>query len=115
MEMSTNRKYIWREHLNKHQKAQVVTDIEELMFHDETVLLKGEAGAGKSSLAVKVVQQWTEGEILKNITCFLMLGAGSDNETSLCKIIWDDFPGAATLRGKFEDVFTCWRRKAALL
>ena len=36
----------------------VLTNIEELMSHDKTVLLKGDAGAGKSSLAAKIVQHW---------------------------------------------------------
>ena len=59
--------------------GKVTTNVEDLMSTDKIILLKGEAGAGKSSLAAKVVQQWAEGKILKNITCFLMLGAGSDD------------------------------------
>ena len=66
------------------------TTVEDLVLKTETVLVKGVAGAGKSSVAAKIVQQWAQGIHLKGITCCLFLAAGSEEKIPLIKIIWDE-------------------------
>ena len=53
------------------------------------VLLKGEAGAGKSSVVAKLIQRWAEGEEAKDVSCMLFLAAGSRGKISLQRIVWD--------------------------
>ena len=71
--------------------AKEASEVEDLVLEEATTLLKGEAGAGKSSVAAKVVQKWSEGTHMKNITCCLFLAAGSDIKIPLYKIIWDEY------------------------
>ena len=83
-----------------------ISNIEQLFSHDQTLLLKGEAGAGKSSFAAKVVQQWAEGKLMKDITCFFMLGAGGDEKIPLFKLVWDKFVLAQNWKLQdFENMF----------
>ena len=63
--------------------------IEDLLQQKKTVLLKGEAGAGKSSVLAKLIQSWAEGEEAKDISCMLFLAAGSRGKISLQRIVWD--------------------------
>ena len=63
--------------------------IEDLLQQKKTVLLKGEAGAGKSSVLAKLIQSWAESEEAKDISCMLFLAAGSRGKISLQRIVWD--------------------------
>ena len=65
--------------------------IEDLVLEKKTTLLHGEAGAGKSSEAAKILQQWAEGNIMKNISCCLFLTAGSEVPVPLSRLIWDEY------------------------
>jgi DNA-binding NtrC family response regulator len=58
--------------------GQIIPTVEQLVLEEKTTLLKGEAGAGKSSVAVKVMKDWSERSHMKDITCCLFLAAGSD-------------------------------------
>ena len=71
--------------------GQEIDDIEKLVLEEKTTLLQGVAGAGKTSVSVKILQQWSEDKILKNITCCLFLVAGSEEKIPLYKIIWGDY------------------------
>ena len=55
---------------NTEERTSSVNDI---LLPDKTVLLKGEAGAGKSSVASKLIQRWAEGEEAKDLACILFL------------------------------------------
>ena len=67
-------------------------DIEKL-FTNETnniVMIVGEAGAGKSSIASKIVKEWAEGDRNEDKECCLFLSASNSNITlPLNKLIWD--------------------------
>ena len=68
-----------------------MSNTEDIVMELGTSLLKGEAGAGKSSLAAKAVQKWATGHHMKNITCCLFLAAGSEDKIPLYKIVWDEY------------------------
>ena len=74
--------------------GQITPTVEQLVLEEKTTLLKGEAGAGKSSVAVKVMKDWSERSHMKDITCCLFLAAGSDEKIPLYKIIWDEYSEA---------------------
>ena len=108
LEDSNNQEIYIERKVREQSTGQETYNLEDLFSHDNTVLLKAEAGAGKSSLSAKIVQRWAQGNILKNITCLLMLRAGSDMKVPLLRIIWEDFTGAKVWSAEqFENVFLC--------
>ena len=65
------------------------SDVKDLILTNKVVLLKGEAGAGKSSVVTKLIQRWAEGEEAEDISCILFLSAGSEGKLSLYSTLWD--------------------------
>ena len=81
-------------------------EVENLVLEEATTLLKGPAGAGKSSVATKILQNWADGTILKDITCCLFLAAGSEEKVPLYKIVWDEHKEVQFLGEKdFSEAF----------
>ena len=65
------------------------SSIKDLLLANKVVLLKGGAGAGKSSVVTKLIKRWADGEIVDSVSIVLFLTAGSDREVALQRIIWD--------------------------
>ena len=65
------------------------SEVGDLLLPNRVVLLKGEAGAGKSSVTTKLIQRWAEGKEAEDIACMLFLSAGSDGKLSLQQSVWD--------------------------
>ena len=42
-------------------------NIEAMILNNQITIIKGEAGSGKSSVAVKTIQTWSEGQILSGV------------------------------------------------
>ena len=82
-----------RKYLHKRTRENV-EEIGKLVMADKTVLLRREAGAGKSSCLAKSVTLWDHGQLLENILCVLFLTAGSDEIIALSKLLWMDYPEA---------------------
>ena len=91
LENSQNQEIYLERKFRECTTGQVTSEAEDLVLSNATTLLKGEAGAGKSSVAAKAVQQWSVGKHLKDITCCLFLTAGSEIKVPLNKTIWDDY------------------------
>ena len=92
--------YVERSYKNTNT-GQTTSDVKDLLLLDRVVLLKGEAGAGKSSVVTKLIQRWAEGEEAEDISCILFLSAGSQGKLSLQRTIWDG--NLDTINWKEED------------
>ena len=84
------------------------TNIEDMMSSDKVTLLKGDAGAGKSTIAVKLMQQWAKKMLLNNTTLTLFFSAGSDMKIPLNRLVWSSFSGVSRWKEEdFEEAFIC--------
>ena len=77
-------------------------NIEGMILNNQATFIKGEAGSGKSSVAVKTVQAWSGGQILSGVDLCLFFSVGSDLKIPLQKLIWGGFNG---LQGWNDDDF----------
>ena len=81
--------------------GKTTSSVKDLLLPNRVVLLKGESGSGKSSVATKLIQRWAKGEEAEDISCILFLSAGSEGRLSLQRILWDG--NCNTVNWKEED------------
>ena len=62
-----------------------------MVLSEKITLLQAVAGGGKSSLCVKLLQEWASGEKLQNITLCLFITSGSSEKLPLTHLIWDEY------------------------
>ena len=88
--------------------GKTTSEVRDLMMPNRVVLLKGEAGSGKSSVATKLVQRWSEGEDHNDIVCILFLSAGSLGKVSLQRILWDGHSDSVNwTEDDFKEAYLC--------
>ena len=88
--------------------GKTTTAVKDLLLPNRIVLLKGEAGAGKSSVVSKLIQRWAEREEAEDISCILFLTAGSEERVSLQRIIWDGNRDLVNWKEEdFHEVYVC--------
>ena len=63
--------------------GKTTSTVKDLLLPNRVFLLKGEAGAGKSSVVTKLIQRWAEGEEAKGLACILFFSAGGGRMVSL--------------------------------
>ena len=89
------------------------SDVKDLILKNKVVLLKGEAGAGKSSVVTKLIQRWAEGKEAEDISCILFLSAGSEGKLSLYRILWDGHNDSAHWKEEdFHESYLCLKSLA---
>ena len=84
--------YLKRTFKNIRTEAEI-QNIETMILNNKITLIKGEAGSGKSSVAVKTIQAWSEGKILNGVNLCFFFSVGSDLKIPLQKLIWGGFNG----------------------
>ena len=97
VKISEGRKGEERETDDEYRADEIIqgtSKVEDLVLEEESTLLKGRAGAGKSSVSAKTVEQWAEGNHLNDITCCLFLTSGSEKEIPMYKTVWDSYTEA---------------------
>ena len=79
-----------------------------MLSSDKVTLVKSDAGGGKSTIAVKIVQQWANESMLKNTTLTLFFSAGSDLKIPLNSLVWSRFKWVSRWKDEdFEEAFIC--------
>ena len=59
-------------------------------------------------MTAKTVHDWALGKTLKNMTCCLILSAGSTEKIPMNKLIWDEYKGMHSLNAsEIEELFSC--------
>ena len=87
--------------------------VRDLLQPNKVVLLKGEAGSGKSSVATKLMQRWAGAEEKEDIACMLFLSAGSEGKLSLERMIWDGNQDTENWKKEdFHEAYTCLKNLA---
>ena len=85
----------------------------DLLQRGKTVLLKGEAGSGKSSMTTKLIQRWAEGDEGNNLACILFLSAGSEGKVSLQRILWEGHSDVVSWKEEeFRETYLCLKALA---
>ena len=93
--------------------GELTSDVKDLILTNKVVLLKGEAGAGKSSVVTKLIQRWAEGNKAEDICCILFLSAGSEGRLSLYRILWDGHNDSAHWKEEdFHEAYLCLKNLA---
>ena len=99
---------VYVDRMFKNMKTDTETsDLENLVLSEKTTLLQAVAGGGKSSLCVKLVQEWVAGEKLQDITMCLFIASGSSKKIPLTHIIWDEYekvPSWKDQRETYQDL-----------
>ena len=95
------------------ETEETTSDVRDLLLENKVVLLKGEAGSGKSSVTTKLIQRWAEGEEAEDQACMLFLSAGSEGKVSLQRILWDGHGGSVNWSEEhFHEAYLCLQHLA---